>query len=354
MAMRVLGIETSCDETAVAVVEDGRRVRAHLVYSQIARHQPYGGVVPEIASRAHVEVLPRMLSDTLSRAGVGWADIDAVAVTRGPGLATSLLIGTTVARALALALDRPLYGINHLEGHLYSVFLPPSSAAPDAPWPVPEGHLPLLVLLVTGGHTLMALVERLGEYQLIGQTLDDAAGEALDKGATLLGLGYPGGPAIEQAAAGGRADAMDFPRGRPARGLQAGLDPAYCFSYSGLKTALLYHLRQHPVGGEARADLPDLAASYQEAVFGQLVTRLRRAVEHYRPRAFACVGGVARNQRLRALLEQVAGRFGIPFLAAAPEYCTDNAAMIAGLAGARPFTAVSPTALEIDPNLPIV
>ncbi len=350
--MRVLGIETSCDETAVAVVEGGRRVRSNLVYSQIARHQPYGGVVPEIASRAHVEVLPRLIEEALAQAGVGWPEIDAVAVTRGPGLATSLLIGTTAARALALTLGRPLLGVNHLEGHLYSVFLPPSGGAAEAAWPEPGPHLPLLVLLVTGGHTLLALVERWGCYQVVGQTLDDAAGEALDKGATLMGLGYPGGPAIERAAAGGRADAVDFPRGRPGRAPRAGLDAAFCFSYSGLKTALLYHLRGRadPLDEAARADL---AASYQEAVFAQLVSRLRRGIEHYRPRAFACVGGVARNRRLRGLLDQLSARHGVPFLAAAPEYCTDNAAMIAGVAAVRPPQVFSPAAMEIDPSLPI-
>ena len=351
--MRILGIETSCDETAVAFVDGGRRVLANLVYSQIARHRQFGGVVPEIASRAHVEVLPRLLAEALARAGCCWPDIDAIAVTRGPGLATSLLIGATAARALALSLDRPLFAVNHLEGHLYSVFLPPSDAAPGVAWPTPEGHLPLLVLLVTGGHTLMVLVERLGEYVVVGQTLDDAAGEALDKGATLMGLSYPGGPAVEAAALGGKPDAIAFPRGRPSgRAQGGGLDPAFCFSYSGLKTALLYHQRTASASGE-HVGAADLAASYQEAVFDQLVRRLRRALEHFRPRAFACVGGVARNQRLRELLAAQSSRFSIPCLVAAPEYCTDNAAMIAGIAGARRMEPISPSALEIDPNLPI-
>lgn len=351
--MRILGIESSCDETAVSVVEDGRKVLANLVYSQIARHQAFGGVVPEIASRAHVEVLPRLLSEALAKAGCCWNDLDGIAVTRGPGLATSLLIGATAARSLALALDLPLFGVNHLEGHLYSVFLPPSSAAPEAEWPTPEGRLPMLVLLVTGGHTLMVLVERIGQYVVVGQTLDDAAGEALDKGATLMGLSYPGGPAVEAAARGGKADAVAFPRGRPGVRTQGGgLDPAFCFSYSGLKTSLLYHLREASASG-VQVGAADLAASYQEAVFDQLVRRLRRALEHFRPRAFACVGGVARNGRLRELLSALSSRFAIPCLVAAPEYCTDNAAMIAGVAGARTMAAIAPAALEIDPNLPI-
>ena len=235
--MLVLGIETSCDETAVALVRDGRDVLVNLVYSQVARHRPYGGVVPEIASRAHVEVLPSLLRDAISAAGCAWGGVDAVAVTRGPGLATSLLVGTTAARALAVSLQVPLLGVNHLEGHLYSVFLPPTKGDSRANWPRPADHTPLLVALVTGGHTLLAVVEELGRYRIIGQTLDDAAGEALDKGSSLLGLGYPGGPAIEQAARGGRADAIDFPRGAgagQAGSVPGGFDRAFCFSYSGL------------------------------------------------------------------------------------------------------------------------
>jgi N6-L-threonylcarbamoyladenine synthase len=347
--MLVLGVETSCDETAAAVVEGARTVRSNAVFSQVSRHRDYGGVVPEIAARCHVEVLPDMIAEAVSRAGVAWGDLGAVAVTCGPGLPTALLTGLSAARALGLALGRPVHGVNHLEGHLLSVFL-----APDAP-PVAEA-CPMLLLLVTGGHTLLVRVDGVGRYRLLGQTLDDAAGEALDKGASVLKLGYPGGPEIERAAQGGDPARVRFPRGleQGGGGEIGGLARALCFSYSGLKTALLYKVREDP-GLLAGDRFASLAASYQEAVFDALLIRIRRALErHPDARSIACVGGVAKNARLRGLLDDCAARHRVRLLLAPLAYCTDNAAMIAAAAAMR-IEAGLPLlpAAEIDPNLPL-
>lgn len=343
----VLGIETSCDETAVAVVAAGTRVLAQGVYSQIARHQPYGGVVPDIASRCHVEVLPRLLAEVRSESGLDWTALDAVAVTAGPGLASSLLVGLSAAKALAARLRKPLIGVHHVEAHLYSLFL----SAPDAP-PVPAPELPALALMVSGGHTALVRMDGVGRYAWLGQSLDDAAGEALDKGANLMKLGYPGGPVIEAAAAGGRPDRYRFPRGRVGADnpLAGTCDSELCFSFSGLKTALLYHLRDHP---EALApdQLPDLAASYQEAVFDALLERVERAIARHPVRTLGCVGGVARNMQLRGKLEALAARYGLATRLAPPAYCTDNAVMIAGLAGASGGPGSSDAdRLDVDPT----
>jgi N6-L-threonylcarbamoyladenine synthase len=321
--MNLLAIETSCDETSVAILEAPRRLRANLVFTQIARHRPYGGVVPEIASRCHVEELPGLLRQALTEAGLGWRDLDAIAVTQGPGLASALLIGLAAAQALALRLDVPLLGVNHLEGHLYSLFLDESA-------PRFEDALPFITLIVSGGHTQLVRVEAPGRYLLLGQTLDDAAGEALDKGAKLLGLGYPGGPLIERAAQGGDVRRIKFPRGQPSAHA-AGLDPDLCFSYSGLKTALLHHLKAHPAAAAA-PELPHTAASYQEAVFAALCERSARAVARAGVKFFGCCGGVSINQRLRAKLAAMAERAGARLLLAPPRFCTDNAAMIAAAA----------------------
>jgi N6-L-threonylcarbamoyladenine synthase len=345
--MLVLGIETSCDETAAAVVRDGQEVLSNIVHSQVRDHQRYGGVVPEIASRLHVEMLPAMVQEALREPGVGWDDLDAIAVTYGPGLASSLLVGLSSARALALRVDKPLVGINHLEAHLYSVFLGP--AAPRL-----SEVCPLVVLLVTGGNTCLVLVNDIGDYRVLGQTLDDAAGEALDKGAKLLGLGYPGGPAIESAAAGGRMDFLDLPRGLGhGRGseLVHGMRRDLCFSFSGLKTALLYYLKAHPEVLSNGA-LADVAASYQEAVFDALISRAGKALELEGVRHLACVGGVARNRRLRDKLAQLVREQGVSLYSAAPEYCTDNAAMIAALAGTgRAGVPVGAGPFDIEPSL---
>ena len=330
--MIVLGIETSCDETSVAVVRDGREVLSSEVHSQIAQHEAWGGVVPEIAARSHAERLPGLLHRAVENAGVAWQELDAVAVTRGPGLATSLLVGFSAARALAFRLARPLYLLNHLEGHLYSLFLDPAA-------PPPDEACPLLVLTVSGGHTCLVTLRADGRHRLLGQTIDDAAGEALDKAAVLLDLGYPGGPAIERAARGGNPKAVEFPRGRvtssPA-GLE-NLDADLCFSFSGLKTSLRYHLRDEPVAPGDDQRRRDLAASFQVAVMDALVSRVERALQNGSHRGVACVGGVARNGLLRERMGRAAARAGVPLHLAPPDFCTDNAAMVAGLAGARPW-----------------
>ncbi len=346
--MLVLGIESSCDETAAAVVRDGREVLSHVVLSQIAAHRPYGGVVPEIASRAHVEAMAPVITEAMDKAGVRYQDIDQIAVTHGPGLASSLLIGVTAAKTLSLRTGIPDNGINHLAGHLYSVFL-------DAEAPSLDECLPLVVLLVTGGNTMLIRMDSLSEYTLLGQTLDDAVGEALDKGATLMGLGYPGGPEIEKAAQGGDPRKHPFPRGlQKGQGTVAGgLARDRCFSFSGLKTSLLYWLRDNPDAIQ-NGGLADLAASYQEAAFDALLDRLERVTREERVQHIACVGGVAKNQRLRSRLDELAGTLGVKLLIAPMTYCTDNAAMIAGIAGAatlrgQPLTPVA----DVFPSLPL-
>ncbi len=346
--MRILGIETSCDETSASVVEDGVRVLSNVVYSQIAQHQPFGGVVPEVASRCHVERLPGILTEAMTHAGAGWGDLDAIAVTYGPGLASALLVGVTSARALALRIERPLIGVNHVAGHLYSMLL--SSGDPKA-WSARRG----IALLVSGGHTSLVDVGPGRRARLVGCSLDDAAGEALDKGAKLMGLGYPGGPAIERAAAGGNADFIRFPRGRMGEShpMLGDLNPHYCFSFSGLKTALRYHLEKHPEDRSPER-IADTAASYQEAVMDALATRLEQAARGLRPEYLACAGGVARNQRLRARLDDLAARLGLPLLLASMDYCTDNAAMIAAAAGAGWGDPVPPGGgLDIRPVFPL-
>ena len=345
--MNVLGIETSCDETAAAVVRDGRHVLSNVVLSQVLKHRPYGGVVPEIACRSHVEALPGLLEDAVRQAGLAWNQLDATAVTRGPGLSTSLLVGLSAAKALAFRLGKPLLGVNHLESHLYSLLL----GVPDEE---PASLFPMIVLTVSGGHTCLVLQTTAGDYRLLGQSLDDAAGEALDKGANLLRLGYPGGPEIEKAAAGGNPHQVRFPRGETSRhgNHRAGaLDPELCFSFSGLKTALLYHLKNHPAALRD-GSLPHVAASYQEAVFDALLIRVQRALERFPSHALGCVGGVARNRRLRDKLAALAQKEHVRLLMAPFEYCTDNAAMVAALAGSDPARAmVTDADFDVQPNL---
>ncbi|MGQ9663476.1 MAG: tRNA (adenosine(37)-N6)-threonylcarbamoyltransferase complex transferase subunit TsaD [Kiritimatiellia bacterium] len=323
--MNVLGIETSCDETASAVVRDGTCVLSNVVFSQVALHAPYGGVVPEIASRCHVETLPGIIEEAVQRSNLDWNAIEAVAATYGPGLAPSLLVGVSAAKGLALRLDRPLFLTNHIEAHIYSIFVGPQA-------PQPSEVCPLLVLVVSGGHTALVRMEELGRYRILGQTVDDAAGEAFDKGANLLGLGYPGGPAIDRMSRGGDPAFVKFPRGRQreARCRLPGLDPDLCFSFSGLKTALLYYLREHPVC-TGREEVASLAASYQEAIVDALVERCDRALSD--ERFLAAVGGVALNRRLRTKLKDLAERRNANLILAEPQYCADNAAMVAGLAG---------------------
>src|SRR5512134_1429971 len=308
--MRVLGIESSCDETAAAVVEDGRRALSDVVATQIDIHRRWGGVVPELASRNHVvQVLP-VIDEALARAGVGREAIDAVAVTAGPGLVGALLVGVQAAKALALAWGKPLVRVNHLEGHLVAVFL---SDAPPA--------FPYLGLVVSGGHTSLYAARGFGDYRLLGQTRDDAAGEAFDKGAKLLGLPYPGGVAIDRLAKGGDAASHRFPKA-----IVKGSD--LDFSFSGLKTALLHHVRRHGVP-EGRA-LADLCASYQEAIVRALVEKAFRAARRLQFERVVLSGGVAANSRLRAAVAEKAREYeGMDVFLPAPKRCTDNAAMIA-------------------------
>jgi len=370
--MTILGIETSCDETAAAVVRDGREVLSSVVYSQVPLHQPYGGVVPEIASRSHVEKLPGVVLQAMrevqldswtvgqsggsstvrlpdcptdqpsDRSTEDWSSLDAIAVTYGPGLASSLIVGLAAAKGLALRLNKPLIGINHIEAHIHSVFLTPGA-------PAPEETYPLLALVVSGGHSLLVDTPRPGAYRVIGQTLDDAAGEAFDKAAQLLGLGYPGGPAIDRAARqAAPRDDLAFPQGRVRVGhhLVAGdLRPELCVSFSGLKTALMYYLRKHPVAGPE--DVNAIAASYQEAIVSALADRCDRALRSGSYRCLAVGGGVSLNARLRARLQEVAGHRRVRLLLAEPKYCGDNAAMIAGLAGAG-CGVRGPAALSLD------
>jgi N6-L-threonylcarbamoyladenine synthase len=345
--MNILGIETSCDETSAAVVRDGRHVLSNVVFSQVDLHRPYGGVVPEVACRNHVVTLPGVIEEALAKSGLTWDALDAVAVTYGPGLASSLLVGLSAAKGLALRLGKPLYGINHIEAHLYSVFL-------DEDAPLPGAVTPFTALVVSGGHTCLVRAEAMGKYRMLGQTVDDAAGEAFDKGAKLLGLGFPGGPAVDKAARGVTPLGVKFPFGRQKkdRDCIAGMDPALCFSFSGLKTALLYHLRDHPVAGDAAATAA-VAAGYQEAIVDALVRRCKLAVRG--TRCLAVGGGVSLNSALRARLQTMADELGIKLLLAKPRYCADNAAMVAGLAGmGRGICGDSAFSLDADPNLPLV
>jgi tRNA N6-adenosine threonylcarbamoyltransferase len=315
--MRVLAIETSCDETAAAIVEDGRRALADVVATQIDIHRRWGGVVPELASRNHVVQVMPVIDEALSRAGVGPEGIDAIAVTGGPGLVGALLVGVQAAKALALAWGKPLVRVNHLEGHLVAAFL--SEAAPA---------FPFLGLVVSGGHTSLYAAEGFGDYRLLGQTRDDAAGEAFDKGAKLLGLPYPGGVAIDRLAKEGDARAIRFPK---AIVKGADLD----FSFSGLKTALLHHVKKHGVP-EGKA-LADLCASYQEAIVRALVEKAFRAARRLQYDRLVLSGGVAANSRLRGAVAEKAREYeGMEVFLPAPKLCTDNAAMIA-VAGTHAF-----------------
>lgn len=343
--MNVLGIETSCDETAVAVVADGATVLASAVFSQVALHRPYGGVVPEIASRQHLEHLPRMLETVQAQAGLDWTQLHAVAVTYGPGLASSLLVGLSAAKALALRLAIPLVGVNHLAAHLYSVFLAPNA-------PRYASACPLVALIVSGGHTCLVRVDAPGSCRRLGQTIDDAAGEAFDKGAKLLGLEYPGGPVIDRVSAAGDGARIAFPRTHVLKAdFAGGLAPELCFSFSGLKTSLLYYLRDHPEAARAPA-LADVAAGYQEAIVDVLVRGARRALQRERVRTLVVAGGVSLNRRLRARLLAMAADLHVRILLPDAAYCVDNAAMVAGLAGnGQGVTGEAAWALDACPNL---
>ena len=309
----ILGIDTSCDDTSAAVVANGRGVVSSVINSQIRLHHPYGGVVPELASREHVRNIVPVVQKAMDEAAVSWTDLDGIAVTLGPGLIGSLLVGLHYARGLAWARGVPLVGVNHLEGHILSILLE------DEPPP-----FPFVTLTVSGGHTSLYLVEQPGVYRSLGQTLDDAAGEAFDKVAKILGLGYPGGVIIESLAASGRADGVPFPRAMLSPG---SLD----FSFSGLKTAVSLYVQRWSQSSEeqARVRTEDIAASFQEAVIDVLAAKLFQAAEESHVDVVGIAGGVACNQALRERIRQEAESRGMHAFWPRPAYCTDNGAMIA-------------------------
>lgn len=308
--MKVLGVETSCDETSAAVVRDGGEILSNVVSSQIALHRPYGGVVPELASRNHLRLIGSVIEEALAEAGISMEQIDAIAATYGPGLASSLLIGLNTAKGIAFATGKPFIGINHIEAHLYSPLL--ANTALDA--------LPMVSLIVSGGHTILALATAIGEHDILGQTVDDAAGEAFDKVAKLLGLDYPGGPEVEKHAEQGNPAAIEFPRSMLH-------DGSYNFSFSGLKTAVLYFLRKNP-----QPHVENVCASFQEAVVDVLVGKTLRAAVQRRVKTVSAAGGVSVNGRFRKALTIGCADHGLQLLLAPPRLCTDNAAMIAALA----------------------
>jgi N6-L-threonylcarbamoyladenine synthase len=334
MPVRILAIETSCDETAAAVVDDGRVVRSSVVASQADLHARYGGVVPEIASRAHVELICDVVEEALVEAGVVLDDLDAVAAVRGPGLAGALLVGVSAAKAISIAKDLPYVGVHHHEAHLYAAMIEDPLLEP-----------PLVTLIVSGGHTLLVAMDGHGRYRVLGETVDDAAGEAFDKVARFLGLGYPGGPAIDRLAREGDPEAIRFPR--PMR--NDGLD----FSFSGLKTAVVQYVRKHPEAGVA-----DIAASFQAAIVDVLVEKLQAAALETGIATVVAGGGVAANSALRARLTDLGadGAGGdVKVVLPGIELCTDNAAMVGAVAAYR-LAADGPTPLEapVVPNLRLV
>lgn len=327
----VLGIETSCDETAAAVVMGGTDVLSSVVSSQIDIHAKFGGVVPEVASRAHLELMQPVIDEAIANAGIPAERIDAVAVTIGPGLIGALLVGVSAAKAMSLALDRPLIGVNHLEAHLYAALLDD-----------PGLEFPAVVLLVSGGNTLLLSMDGPGSYRLLGATIDDAAGEAFDKIARFLDIGYPGGPAIDAAAQRGNPKAIDFPRAM----LHDGLD----FSFSGLKTAVINYVRKN-----ADVSSDDVAASFQAAVVDVLAAKLMRAARETSARSVVLGGGVAANSLLRSEVQRLAEANGFRVALPSRAMCTDNAAMIAS-AGWYRLRDHGPSSLDVgaSPNLTLV
>ncbi len=338
-AIRILGIESSCDETAAAIVEDGRHIASDFISTQIDIHKQYGGVFPEVASRQHVLAVYPVIEDVMSKAHMSYSDIDAIAVTRGPGLAGSLVVGMNAAKGLALATGLPLIGVNHLEGHIYSswVYSDRDGEVPDEP------EFPAIVLLVSGGHSEIILLREHLKYERLGGTLDDAAGEAFDKTARLLGLEYPGGPSIQKAAANGDPDSYHFNIAK--------MPGTYDFSFSGVKTSVLRTVQKLEKEGQ-RLNVPDLAASFQKCVVTTLFDKTIRAAKEYGAKNIIIAGGVSANKCLRDtfLMKQSAFRVFIPKLS----YCTDNGAMI-GAAGYRRFLTGKFDSLDMDvfPNWPL-
>lgn len=338
MTMRVLGIETSCDETSVAVVEAGdgpTRIVGSLVSSQIELHQEFGGVVPELATREHLRNLPLLTYAILQETGLRWQDIDALAVTQGPGLASSLLIGHSFASALSLTLSKPLWGVNHLEGHLFSPFL-----ANERPV-----QFPFTGLIVSGGHTLLMRVGDWNTYWKIGATVDDAAGEVFDKVARLMDMPYPGGPEIERTARSGNPQAYDFPRSFSER-------HNYQFSFSGLKTAVRYFLEKNPNVREDPDWQADICASFQQAVIDVLVRKTISAAQYLGDRLITASGGVTCNQALKRSMAEACEKAGIELLWPTPALSTDNASMIAAVVAEKAMAGKAPECLpDVDPNL---
>lgn len=354
--MKILGIETSCDETAAAVVEDGEKLLSSVVASSIDLHKRYGGVVPEIAARSHIEAINPVIDKALGEAECDWSDIDGIAVTRGPGLSGSLLVGVLSARTLAIIKNKPLFPVNHVESHVCAAFITSISPTltPDYYLPTTKPKFPILALIVSGGHTQLVLFEGHGKYQVLGRTHDDAVGEAFDKVAKMLGLPYPGGPSIEQKAKQGDETAYDLPL--------PDMKNKYAFSYSGLKTAVLRTAQQacsKPFDFPSyqlsellsRKQKADLAASFQRAAFEQLVHKTSSACKQLSPGSIVIAGGVAASGKLRKMLED---KLTTPAIYADPKLCTDNAAMVAALGfykvsgGTRP---ADPYSLEVNPAL---
>ena len=309
----ILAIESSCDETAAAVVKNGREVLSNVISSQIDLHTLYGGVVPEIASRKHIEKINQVVEQALSEAHMTWDDITAIAVTYGPGLVGALLVGVSFAKALAFALKKPLIGVHHIEGHISANYIQNKELEP-----------PFMCLVVSGGHSHLVKVKDYGEYEILGRTRDDAAGEAFDKVARAIGLGYPGGPKIDKISNEGNPEAIAFPRAKVA-------DNEYDFSFSGLKSAVLNYLNSCEMKGET-VNQADVAASFQKAVVDVLVGHSMTALERYGFKKFAIAGGVASNTHLRAAMIEACEKQGVEFYHPSPVLCTDNAAMIGAAA----------------------
>lgn len=351
--MKILGIESSCDETAASVVQDGKRLLSNVVHSQIDIHAQYGGVVPEVAARSHIEYINPVIEQAVADAGLTWDDIDGIAVTYAPGLIGSLLVGTLSARSFALAKNKPLYPIHHVEAHVYANFLTEKSEAINLDLPKSQPKFPMLALVVSGGHSQLVLFHDHGNYELLGQTQDDAVGEAFDKVAKMVGLPYPGGPSIAKAALEGDPNKHKLPISK--------MENAYDFSFSGLKTAVLravqaecgvaYDFPSHELSGLLNdTQKADFAASFQNTAVKTLVNACLRAFEKYQPASVVIAGGVAANSELR---KQLAERLPIAIEYAPPSLCTDNGAMVAtlGCYYAERKDPIDPLELEVQPSL---